>query len=31
VALRMYETHRRGVAVPDAAGAAALVEEMSDL
>jgi MFS family permease len=31
VALRMYETHRRGVAVPDAAGAAALVKEMSDL
>jgi MFS family permease len=31
VALRMYETHRRGVAVPDAAGAAALVEEMSDM
>ena len=31
VALRMYETHRRGVAVPDAAGAAAFVEEMSDL
>ncbi|HEX4863477.1 MAG TPA: MFS transporter, partial [Acidimicrobiales bacterium] len=30
VALRMYETHRRAVAVPDAAGAAALVEEMSD-
>jgi MFS family permease len=31
VALRMYETHRRGVAVPAAAGAAALVDEMSDL
>ena len=31
VALRMYETHRRGAAVLDAAGAAALVEEMSDL
>jgi predicted MFS family arabinose efflux permease len=31
VALRMYETHRRGVAVPDAAGPAALVKEMSDL
>jgi MFS family permease len=31
VALRMYETHRRGAAVPDAAGAAAQVEEMSDL
>jgi MFS family permease len=31
VAVRMYETHRGGVSVPDSAGAAALVEEMSDL
>jgi MFS family permease len=31
VALRMYDTHRAGVAVPDATGAATLVEEMSDL
>ncbi len=31
VAVRMYETHRRELPVPDAAGAAALVEEMSDL
>jgi MFS family permease len=31
VALRMYETHRMGAAGPDAGGAAALVEEMSDL
>ena len=30
VAVRMYETHRSGVQVADAAGAAALVEEMSD-
>ena len=31
VAVRMYETHRGGGSVPDAAGAAALVEEMSDI
>jgi MFS family permease len=31
VALRMYETHRRGVAVPAAAGPATLLEEMSDV
>ena len=31
VAVRMYETHRRGVPASDAVGAAALVEEMSDL
>jgi hypothetical protein len=31
VALRMYETHRPGSQVPDDAGAAALVDEMSDL
>jgi MFS family permease len=31
VALRMYETHRPGTEVADAAGAMALVKEMSDL
>ncbi len=31
VAVRMYETHPRDVPVPDAAGAAALVEQMTDL
>ncbi len=31
VAVRMYETHRRGAVLSDPAGAAALTEEMSDL
>ena len=31
VAVRMYETHRRGAPVPDAAGAAGLVEELANL
>jgi uncharacterized protein len=31
VALRMYETHRRGVPVPDAPGPAVLVQEPTDL
>jgi MFS family permease len=31
VAVRMYETHRRDRPIPDADGAAALTEEMSDL
>jgi MFS family permease len=31
VAVRMYETHRRGASVPDAAGAAAMVDEMTDI